>query len=251
MDVASFPEPRAFADVLECVRVLTEDEHDYKTLVIDTLDWIEPLVWRALCDRNGWDNIESPGFGKGYNLSVDVWRELVVALENLQAKRGMDVILLAHTQIKTFSNPAGNDYSRYEIKLHRLASALWREWTKANLFAIHEEYTKKEKGETKVKAVSTGMRVIHTQRTAAWDAKNRYGLPEELPLSYAEYAAARDAGQPGDPAKLETEARSLVVQIKDEAKRGQIETYINESSGDAIKLAKAVDRLRNLVAEAA
>ncbi len=247
LDVESFPEPRTFADVIAAIRTLTRDEHGYRTLAIDTVDWVEPLVWRAVCDENGWDNIEAPGYGKGYNVTADKWRELLRALEELQAAKGMEVILLAHTTIRPFSNPAGQDYSRYEVKLHRIAAALVKEWTRVNLFAVHEEFTKRDKSELKVKGVSTGRRVMHTERSAAWDAKNRYNLPPELPLSYAEYAAARERGLSATPEALAAEAQALLVLVADATQRQKAAEYIAAASGDALKLAKAIDRLRTIV----
>lgn len=250
LDVASFPKPESFADVLEAIRELRRTQHNYKTVVIDTVDAVEPLVWAELCAMNKWENIEAPGYGKGYALTGDSWRRMLVELEGLQGDKNMDVILLAHTAIKPFSNPAGADYSRYEIKLHRVAAALLKEWTKVNLFAVHEEFTKKDKNEMKVKGVSTGRRVVHTQRTAAWDAKNRYGLPPELPLSYADYAAAREAGQPASPDALKAEAIALLADLAPNADtKEKITKAITDAGGDATRLAKCVDRLRSLVAE--
>lgn len=250
LDVPRFPEPHSFADVLDAIGTLENESHGYRALAIDTLDWIEPLVWQEVCKQNGFANIESPGYGKGYALTAEPWRKILSALERMQAKTGMDVILLAHCQIKPFSNPNGQDFSRYEIKLHRIGAALCKEWTRANLFATHEEFARKRDGEMKVKGVSTGRRVIYTTRTAAYDAKNRCNLPPELPLSWAEYVAARDAGIPSNPAVLATEATELLATLRcDDAKRQQITEAIEKNTNNPAQLARVVDRLRSLVAE--
>lgn len=250
LDVASFPQPESFDDVLGAVRVLIEDQHDYKTVVFDTADWIEPLVWESICKRNNCRTIEDPGYGKGYNITPDEWRKLLAALERLQERRGMEVIFLAHAAIRNFSNPAGQDYARYEIKLHKFAAALIKEWCRSNLFAMHEEFAQKDKGQIKAKGVSTGRRVIYTERTAAYDAKNRDGLPPELPLSYADFAAARESGQPASPEKLRTEALALLEALSPEPeKRAQIASTIEKAGTNATMLAKCADRLRTLVAE--
>lgn len=248
LNVASFPEPRTFGDVLDAVRTLIDEEHPYKTLAIDTVDWIEPLIWSDLCSRHGWESIETPGYGKGYAVALDEWRKLLAELDRLRAAKGMEIILLAHVTIKTFSNPAGQDFSRYESKLNRSASALVREWTDANLFATFEEFTKKDG--MKVKGVSTGRRVLYTQRTAAWDAKNRFNLPDELPLSYEEYAAACQAAAPASADSLRAEAVRLLDELAPDAeKRATITTTIEQAGTNASTLAKIVDRLRSLVAE--
>ena len=253
--VPRFPEPTGISDVLEAVRVLIREEHDYRTLAIDTLDWLEPLIWRELCVRNGWldahgtPDIEKPGYGKGYVAATEEWRKLLGALDTLRERKGMEIILLAHATIKTFQNPAGNDYSRYESKLHKGAASLVREWTDVNLFAVHEEFVRETKG--KAKGVSTGRRVIHTERTAAWDAKNRYALPSELPLNYADYAAARAARTPADPAALRLEAESLLADLtlSDEALNQTKRAIEAAAAKGGAAMARVVDRLRSKVAE--
>jgi hypothetical protein len=253
--VPRFPEPTGLSDVLEAVRVLIREEHGYGTLVIDTLDWLEPLIWHELCTRNGWldahgtPDIEKPGYGKGYVAATEDWRKLLSALDILRERKSMEVILLAHAAIKMFQNPAGNDYSRYESKLHKGAAALVREWTDVNLFAVHEEFVREVKG--KAKGVSTGRRVIHTERTAAWDAKNRYALPSELPLNYADYAAARAACTPADPAALRHEAESLLAELTLSAEDITQTQRVIEAAAmrGGAHMARVVDRLRSKITE--
>lgn len=255
LDVASFPEPKAFSDVMAAVAALTSEPHSFETCVIDTLDWLEPLVWADICQKRGWldregkPDIEKPGYGKGYVAANDLWRSLLGALDGLRNARGVEIILIAHAAIKTFSNPTGADFSRYEPKLQRGASALCKEWADAVLFATYEDFVREEKGMTKAKGVSTGRRVIHTTRNAAWDAKNRHNLPEELPLSYEDYAEARTAGVPASAEALLDEARSLFGLIPEE-KREAVRRVIDERKDNALALSKVVDRMRSLVAEA-
>lgn len=248
LDVASFPEPQSFEDVLAAVDELTTGEHEFKTLVIDSIDWLEPLIWDSLCKRNSWDNIESPGYGKGYAAAVDEWRKLLARLDQLRAKRGMEIVLLAHALISTFQNPAGPDFSRYECSINKKAAALVKQWTDANLFATFEEFTTDPK-KGKIKGVASGKRVIHTERCAAWDAKQRWGLPPTLPLSYSDYAEARDAGLTVNIEELAAECRSLADKLElqaDAAARTYIETNLTNPSA----LSSALNRLRVLVAEA-
>jgi len=250
LDVASFPEPETFAEILDAIRVLVTEEHPYKTLVLDTVDWIEPIVWRSVCQRNGWSNIEEPGYGKGYAVALEDWRKLLAALDYLRNTKGMEVILLAHATVKNFKNPAGADFDRYECKLQKLASALVREWCDANLFAIYEEFVKEGKGLTRAKGVSTGARVIKTTRTAAWDAKNRHGLPEELPLDYQAYVEARALGRPSSPEALTAQIQQLVEQLgpTNEA-REAIAARVTAAGGDSNKLAQIVNRLNEELAK--
>lgn len=250
LDVASFPEPKSFTDVLDALRVLATEEHGYKTVVLDTVDWIEPLIWQHVCERNGWPTIEEPGYGKGYAVATEEWRRLLAALDYLRSKREMEVVLLAHATVKTFKNPAGTDFDRYECKLQKSAAALLREWCDANLFAVYEEFVKEGKGLARAKGVSTGARVLKTVRTAAWDAKNRHGLPEELPLDYAAYAEARAAGQPASAEALTAEIQRITEDLApSEEARAAIGVRLLAAQNDAAKLAVLLNTLRERLAQ--
>ncbi len=256
-EVARFPDPQTFEEIFDALRVLAREEHEFKTLVIDTLDWLEPLIWRDLCMRYGWvdakgtPDIEKPGYGKGYVAATEEWRRLLAALDVLRERKRMEIILLAHASIKTFQNPAGNDYMRYECKLHRGAAALVKEWCDSVLFGIQEEFVHEIKGKPTRKATTKGRRVVHTRRDPAWDAKNRYGLPPELPLCYADYAAARAKCCPADPDELWKEAEELLAQLTlDDATAAKTRAWLEKAkAGGAVALEKAVDRLRTKVAE--
>jgi hypothetical protein len=249
LDVARFPAPERWQDVLDAVRTLTNDAHDYRTLAIDSLDWVEPFIWQHVCDADGVDMIEKVGggYGKGYTAALDLWRVLLASLEKLQTTRGMHVVLIAHSWIKMFKNPEGDDFERYILKLNDKAAGLCREWAKGVYFANYETFAVKEKSK-RVKGVSTGARLLHTQRTAAYDAKDRYGLPESLPLSWEDFDVAAKAASPADP-------KALAGEIERKAKLlgGEIETfaagYLAQHGGDAAALAKLNDRLNGKLAE--
>jgi len=213
LDVERFPQPQTWLDALEAIAELTTAAHDYQTLVIDTLDWLEPLCWAHVCresrDDNGrpYQSIEDFGYGRGYVAAHDQWRRLASDLDTLRTKRHMHLVLLAHSAIRTFRNPAGDDFDRYELKLHKAPSGFWREWSDAVLFASHDLNTVKKQG--RVRGVMGSQRVLHTERTAAWDAKNRYDLPPRLALDWQEFADAAAAHRPAD-------RRTLLAMIEDQ-----------------------------------
>lgn len=214
LDVARFPSPKTFQEILATVQLLLNEKHDYETLAIDSLDWIEPLVFRYVCEKNGWKSIEDPGYGKGYVAANDAWLELINLLKKLRAK--MNVVLIAHATIRTFTDPEQNAvYDRYQLKLAGSgaktdASALWREAVDTVLFANFEVSVTTAKGERKAKAFGDGSRVIFTERRPAFDAKNRFSLPFELPLSWDTYAKACAATAPSD----EDEIKQLLSALK-------------------------------------
>ncbi len=198
LDVPAFPLINTYAEAMEAIKTLASEEHDFKTAVIDTLDWFEPMVWAETCSRNGWKDIEQPGFGKGYLAACDVWRELFDAMNYLRDAKGMQIIMLAHSEVKQFSDPTTDPYDRYQIKLQKRASELVQEWGDAVMFANFRTYTAKtESGFNKkvVRGVGTGERVLYTEERPSHYAKNRYQLPTEIPFSYEDFSNAMNPEQ--------------------------------------------------------
>lgn len=250
LDTVRFPMPTKWTEVLEAIRTLTKEDHAFQTLVIDTLDWLEPLLWSHICERDGVPNIEAYGFAKGYIAALDEWRIFLSALERLRDARGMHVILLAHSWIKPFKNPEGNDFDRYELKLHAKAGGLLKEWSDVVLFANYETFAEKDKATKRVKGVSTGQRLIYTTRTAAYDAKNRYDLPEQMALDWGEFWAAVQAHRPADPKALEAAIRTN-ADLLDSTLKAKVLEAITRAGGDAVKLAQLNTYTNTKVAEAA
>ena len=190
---ASFPLARTFEEVLESLASLYTEDHDFKTVVIDSVDWLEPLVWGKACRDNGWGSIEDAGYGKGYVAALSLWRQYIDGLNALRDDRGMTVVQIAHTDIKRFDSPEHDPYDRYVIKLHTRAAALMQEHSDIVLFANYRISTvKADVGFNKKvnRAMGSGERVIHTAERPAFLAKNRYGLPETLPLDWQSFAQA-------------------------------------------------------------
>ncbi len=242
LDVARFPVPHKLEDVFEAVRVLTKEKHDFKTLVVDTIDWLEPLVWEHVCQRDSkpgkvLSDIEAYGYGKGYQVALEEWRRLLRELELLRGA-GVEVLLLGHAQLKTFKNPEGPDFDRYELKLNGKASGLLKEWCDDVLFANWETFATKRDGDdkgvfAKGKGLSTGARLIYTVRTAAYDAKNRHNLPPALALSWAEYE--KHCAGPASADDLVKIIKAAAEQLGDEDKKTTLGA-IERAAGDVSKL---------------
>jgi hypothetical protein len=147
----------------------------------------------------------------------------------------MGVVLVAHSQIKGFKNPEGEDFDRYEMKLHQKAGGLFKEWADAVLFANYETVAMKD-GRKRVRGVDTGVRLVHTERRAAFDAKNRYGLPETLPLSWSDFDVAVTANQPASPTALASEIQRKAEGLGGTDKKKALDA-IKRAAGDAEKLA--------------
>jgi hypothetical protein len=213
IDASTFGLLRSFDAVMEALGSLYDETHDFQTVVVDSLDWLEPLIWQHTAALHDQPNIEAFGYGKGYLAAIDVWRSVLEWLNALRNERGMAVILLAHAEIKRFDSPETEPYDRYQPKLHARASALVQEHVDAVLFANYRVSTiKTDVGFKKqvVRGVSGGDRLLHTTERPAFLAKNRFGLPETLPLSWPELAAKIPfyAPPPGAVPASTTAARS-------------------------------------------
>lgn len=194
-----FPLVTKFSSVMKFLLALDDDDHDYQTIVIDSLDWLERLIWAHVCEERGVENIEDIGYGKGYHFALTLWRDALEALNRLRANKNMQVILVAHSKIEKFENPETDNYDRYAPRLHKLASALVQEWCDNVLFACYRVHTKStdEGFKKSAKAVGTGERMVRTTERPAHMAKNRIGLPDEMLLDYQAFHnyASFDAAQ--------------------------------------------------------
>lgn len=244
LDVARYPEPKTWEEALDAVEDLRSSRHTFKTFVVDTLDWAEPLAWDKVCRDGSKTNIEDYDFGKGYTAAVDVWRGFLARLDALSNARGMNIVLLAHSHIRKFQNPEGNDFDRYEMKLHAKSAGILKEWCDALLFARLEIFTHDVKKKTK--GVDSGARLIHTTRTAAFDAKNRYALPAQIPLNWEEFYGAARGGGPAAPDKLKAEVAEL-LEMLDPTTREKAIKWTATAGDDATKLAQLVGHLRGKV----
>ena len=191
IDCDHFPLATSYAEVVQSLMDLYTDQHDYQAVVIDSLDWLERLIWAEVCRERSVRTIEDIGYAKGYTFAISQWREILEGLDALRNERSMMVILLAHARIERFENPETDTYDRYSPRLHKLASAIVQEWCDEVLFATYRVNTKhidEGFGRTKAKGIGTGERIIRTTERPAHVAKNRLSLPEELPLAWNEYA---------------------------------------------------------------
>lgn len=238
LDVARFPSPEAWEDVFAALSELAEAEHGYRTVVIDPLDAFEPLVWDYVCRQGKKKNIEDFGYGKGYVQAQAEFQRLLDALNALSRGKSLNVVVLAHSHVKPFRNPTGDDYDTYELKLHTKSAALVRGWPDAVLFANYETYTHEVDGRTK--AVGDGSRIVHTEARPAWHAKNRYALPPTMPLDWAEFERAAREHVPGNVTTLRAAILDIATQLP-EATRSQAGELLKKAGDDAIKLAKLRD----------
>lgn len=190
LEVDHFPLATSFQDVLDAIGTLYSDDHTFGTVVIDSLDWLDNLIW---ADIHATHQEKDLAYGKGAVIAAGYWRQILEGLNALRDERGMAVVLIAHTEIKRFDSPETEPYDRYRPKLQERSSALIQEWCDAVLFCNYRVITKEtEVGFNKEvrRGVTTGERLMYTTEKPAYLAKNRYGLPDSLPLSWESFATA-------------------------------------------------------------
>ena len=189
MDVRRLPRPTSWAMLMQMIAEVAQNPDVCKTLVIDTVDWAERLCSEHVCQSAQKKSIEDFGYGKGYVLVKEEFGRMLNRLSDV-VEKGINVVLTAHCILRKFERPdESGAYDRWELKLGNKTgsqiSALVKEWSDLLLFANYKE-TIIESGDTKRKKAYGGERVMYTQHHPAWDAKNRYGLPPELPFDFTQ-----------------------------------------------------------------
>ncbi|WP_411328238.1 ATP-binding protein [Eubacterium callanderi] len=191
MDVKRLQRPSSWTMLMEQVNYVKKMPGLCKTLVLDTADWAEMLCMNEVCAKAQKKGIEDFGYGKGYVYLSEEFGRLLNLLEEI-VRSGIHVVLNAHAMIRKFDQPDEmGSYDRWELKLQKKTAPLVKEWADMLLFANYKVYVVNvdgqgaEKGKNKA---SGGKRVMYTSHMPSWDAKNRQGLPPELPFEYAQIA---------------------------------------------------------------
>ena len=202
MDVARLDKPTSWTMLVNEIAFIKANPTECKTLIVDTVDWAEQLAVAHVCSQHGKQGIEDFGWGKGYTYVQEEMGRFLNALSDL-VDMGINVVLTAHAQIKKFEQPDEmGSYDRYELKLGQKTGSktapLVKEWADMVLFANYKTLVMTtDNGKKKAQG---GERVMYTNHRPAWDAKNRHGLPDEMPFNYAGiahiFAGQQQAPQP-------------------------------------------------------
>lgn len=195
IDCRKFPLANSLSEVIAELTALRDEAHEFLTVVIDSADWLERIIFDEVCREFGVRSIEKAdgGYGKGYTHALTHWRKVINLLQELRDKRGMMVILVAHAKVERFEDPENAAYDRYTPRLHKHAASLIAEWVDAVLFANKKFRVSKGSSDRAIAApigADGGERVIQTVGSPACIAKNRYGLPSEIPLSWQAFIEA-------------------------------------------------------------
>lgn len=191
MDVARFDKPTSWTFMLQQLEYVKQNL-PFKTLVIDTVDWAERMAIEHICNINQKASIEDFGYGSGYIKLEEEMGRFLNLLQDI-VDQGINIVLTAHAQIRKFEQPDEmGAYDRYELKLGKKTSArtssLVKEWADMVLFINYKTYSVATDDKGRKHKAQGGTRTMFATHHPAWDAKNRHGLPDELPLDYAHIA---------------------------------------------------------------
>ena len=235
-------EPTSWAHALELMERVATEPHGFKTFVIDTASWLEQeFVHKATCEKHKKKSMSDFEFGKGPFYALDEWKPMRQHLETMWSKRGMNIIVLAHAHTAKIKNPAGADYGIITMKLDVPIDAYLREWADAVLYCEYQTF--EVGGDSKrAKVISDGARLVHTQHRGAFNAKNRYNLPELIPLEWSAFEEAVAANRPAEPDV--TKARILtMLEGVDEMLKTKVMAAVEKNSSDAVMLARIANHL--------
>ncbi|MBQ8514649.1 MAG: AAA family ATPase [Ruminococcus sp.] len=224
MDLRRLPKPTSWEMLNQEMQYVlqTHNEKGYGSVIIDTFDWAERLALQALCQAKGVNGIEDFGYGKGWEYEAESVGKFLDFTEKL-ISTGINMVLNCHAITRKASVPEIDaEFDHWELKLgnkttNKIAPLL-KEWSDLTLFCAFKTnvIATDDKGK-KHKAVSS-KRVMYTTKTAWWDAKNRFGLPEELPLAYESIAHIFEGCTPAP----QTAAPSMAQQVVNKAQSAGI-----------------------------
>ena len=218
MDVARLPRPTSWTMLLEEIDYVKKTAGLCKTLVIDTIDWAEQLCVEHICAKHNKSGIEDFGYGNGYVYTKEEFGRFLNRLSDV-IEVGINVVLTAHAQLRKFEQPDEmGAYDRWELKLGKKTqsqtSPLVKEWADMLLFCNYKTHTVAVDDKGKKHKAMGGKRVMYTSHHPCWDAKNRYGLPEECEFDYGVISRIIENGMINNPVNVQ-EPKTSAISDKD------------------------------------
>lgn len=240
---------KSWPALMTALHALTIEANEFETVIVDTADHVELLLYAHLKEQYHVNEIEEVGggYGKWTGVVLAEWNKLLVALDKLR-EQGKGIIILAHAKTAKFKNPDGQDYDRYFLALYEKASGLIRQWCDVVLFANYETFVSVDKQTKRAKGFGGTDRVVYATRTATFDAGNRINLPEKFALSWDEFAKHAYPSREDELAR-DAELRAAIdaacEQLADEAINAKVHPVVKSTKlGDTNRLAEVLNRLQ-------
>lgn len=236
----------SFDNMIGALNELSSTKHDFKTVVIDTLDHFEPMVWdEVLKENKKYNSISKIPYSNGYILALDYWNTFTTSLEKLRTL-GINIVLIAHSYTKAHNDPMLDEaYDKHQVKLHHKAASMIIDRVDCVLFVTQKTYASENKT-GKMKAYGDGSRIIYTENRPAFVAKNRFNLPFEMPLSWEDFELGCKSQKPKDIASMikfiEENLDNLDPSIREKAR-----AHFEQNKDNPVVLAQIEDRIKAII----
>ena len=232
LDVARYPEVKNWMDIKAFVED-TINTRQFSTIVIDTADWAERFCIRAVCEKQKVTGIEDIPYGKGYTYVMEEFASLL-DLCNKAIAAGINVIFTAHAQMRKFEQPDEmGSYDRWEMKLSKKSAPLLKEWADMVLFCNYKTQVMTD-SKTQSKKAFGGKRVMYASHHPCWDAKNRYNLPDQMDMEFAQIASlfsVQPVSKKSEPEyNYRIELRALIAKKKLDSQAIAAQFKLNKNS---------------------
>jgi len=189
--------PESFQELLAALDYLIDAKHDFKTVVLDSLDWTETLIHKHICDTYKIKSIEddkcpATSYKKGYIEAVNIFTQIRDKLDVLREKKKMIIIITAHSAIKAVKDPIDGDYDAFVIKTHQKLADSVTEWVKVCFMVKQEVITSSIAASGK----KSGETVLLTKPQIGVKTKNRYDLPPQIPCNWNAFVSSINNAMP-------------------------------------------------------
>ena len=232
--------PEKYQDVLEILDALATQPNEYKTVVVDTLDAVQKMLFDYIAMKNSKQTIEDIGYGKGYKFAALEIPNLLAHFEKLQ-KRGVSVLMLCHAGIKTFANPEGENYDHYVPMLFESIATQIKQYADFTLFATYKVGVDAKKG------VGGKERVIYTEHCAAYDAKSRCEMPEQIPLDAHTFLSYSTEGLKNELSKMTARIEALLPSL-DDAGRSRVKKWLDAKKYTFASVSRTLKKCEEMAA---
>lgn len=245
LDVAKTPVPRDWDEALNFVSEIVSEPHEYRSLIIDTVDALEELAIKAVCGRAKKETLADFDGAKGYYALGDQWRLMMKGLEAVRA-RGMNIIFLAHSHQKTVNDAQIGTFDRFMPKLDARVWGLINNWVELVGFCQFDQalYEGNSKRGERNRAMLTGARVMRTVRGTGFEAKNRWSLPETIPLDWGVLQAAIARGGIAPEGDLRARLNVMLLELGDEEVSRLSAEHLRKNGENLKTLAEAINSVQ-------
>lgn len=184
----AFPLVRKVEDLWEQLSALINEDHQYKTLIVDSVTQLETLFGEYVIDNDPKCAKSlaqaGGGYGAGYSAVSALHGRVRKAAQILNERKGMHIIFIAHSEVNSVDLPDEDPYSRYELRLHKKSAPHYSDNVHMVAYIRLETFTRGE-GDVK-KAISSDQRIAVCHTHAAQVSKNRYGIKEPILVNEGE-----------------------------------------------------------------